>query len=91
MKRELGGFQLRGVRKEDEWGRKVQGGTSRMHHLTHSCIKTFHTQSTALQSRTEAKFKLSLIVSRLPKKGGVISLYYTSIFGPVASHRVGQC
>ena len=38
MKGELaqpGGFQLRGVRRGDEWGRKGEGGTSRMHASRH--------------------------------------------------------
>ena len=45
------------------------------------------------QSRTEAKFKLRLICQQGSKKkgGGVVSLYYRLVLGPVASHRVGQC
>ena len=64
-KGELGGFQLRGVRREDEGGRRGEGGTSRMHHLT----PQLH-QDAALQSWTEAKFKLSLICQQCSKKGG---------------------
>jgi hypothetical protein len=66
MKGELGGFQLRGVRREDEWGRKGEGGTSRMHASRHFTLKAL----ALLCCSTVAKFKVRLICQQGSKKGG---------------------
>jgi hypothetical protein len=62
-----GGYQLRGVRREDEWGRR---GTSRMHHLSPRHFTLLCSLGQWLNSNS------ALFVSRVPKKGGVVSLYY---------------
>ena len=56
-------------RREDEWGRRGEGGTSRMHHLT-----------PRLSLGQWLNSNSALFVSRVPKKGGsshyIIDMFY---------------